>query len=173
MGTCVQGTSKRPGLVPGMSWPLPYSCLSHPRVPTKPQGNISFGKTNAQVYESAMKLSYLPGDSWWGCQLLFKSSQEICHRVSAPATPPPLPHYSLHNSLSSAEDCEKADERRQDRSWDFPSPSMAGTVFRGSRGSPRGKANCHMGSFSPVRTVTLELCSPASLLQIKFKIIKS
>lgn len=146
----------------GLGWCLeclghfPHRCLSHPCVPTKPQGNVSFGKTNAQVYESARKLSYLPGDSWWGCQLLFKSSQEICHRVSTPATPPPLQHYSLHNSLSSAEDCGKAEERRQDRSWAFPSPSMAGTVFTGSRGSPRGKAlshgifqsreNCHLGT---------------------------
>lgn len=118
---------------------FPHSCLCHPCVPTKPQGNISFGKTNAQVYESVMELSYPRRFMEWRLtQLLSKSSQGICHSVNATAPSPPLcdlPGYSFHSHPLPEEDCGKAEDTRQGRSCYFWSISMSGTMFPGSRHS--------------------------------------
>lgn len=100
---------------------------------------------------------YSRGDAWPSCS---PNQAKECAIMSVHLPRPcDILGYSFHTRPLFAEDCGKAKETRQGRSCYFLSMSMSGKMFTGSRHNLSQR-----GSFSPMRTVVLELSSPPSLL---------
>lgn len=139
-----------------------YSCLCHPCVPTKPQGNVSFGKSKCSGLwkchgaELSQEIHGVMPDP-----AALQTSQGICHYVSTPA-PTLWPSWLLLPPTSLiGKNCGKAQETSQGGSCYFRSISMSGKMSTGSRHSL-----WHSQSLSPMKTVTLELSQPARILTV-------